>query len=184
MENRWHRGHWKLSRNRPSTVTWTSAKTKEHGITASSPKHANKTLTNVNATPTPRQCQANYWAQGCALTAPGRLRQLTFSFGRLKKSSWSPGRALLLLVECSVKRAEKFNILALACWVGVYWTLQKMFNECCTEETGVRRCSKVVLHDFTCNIIHHFEWDKRHDFRFVPLLKIVLKFFVWDRMVR
>ena len=53
--------------------------------------------------------------QGCALTAPGRLRRLTFSFGRLKKSSRSPGRALLLLVECSVKRAEKFNLIALAC---------------------------------------------------------------------
>ena len=34
------------------------------------------------------------------------------------------------------------------------------------------RCSKVVLHDFTCNIIHHFESDKRHRFRFVLLLKI------------
>ena len=58
--------------------------------------------------------------QGCALTATGRLRRLTFSFGRLKKSSRSPGRALLLLVQCSVKRAEKFNILVLACWVRVY----------------------------------------------------------------
>ena len=53
--------------------------------------------------------------QGCALTAPGRLRRLTFSFGRLKKSSRSPGQALLLLVQCSVKRAEKFDILVLAC---------------------------------------------------------------------
>ena len=52
--------------------------------------------------------------QGCGLTAPGRLRRLTFSFGRLKKSSRSPGRALLLLVQCSVKRAEKFNILVFA----------------------------------------------------------------------
>ena len=39
---------------------------------------------------------------------------------------------------------------------------------------GVRQCSKVVLHDFACTIIHHFERDKR--FRFVLLLKIVLKF--------
>ena len=54
-------------------------------------------------------------SQGCALTAPGRLRRLTFSFGRLKKSSRSPGQALLLLVQCSVKRAEKFNVLVLAC---------------------------------------------------------------------
>ena len=37
--------------------------------------------------------------QGCALTAPGRLRRLTFSFARLKKSSRSPGRALLLLMH-------------------------------------------------------------------------------------
>ena len=50
-------------------------------------------------------------SQGCALTAPSRLRRLTFSFGRLKKSSRSPGQALLLLVQCSVKRAEKFNVL-------------------------------------------------------------------------
>ena len=54
-------------------------------------------------------------SQGCALTAPGRLRRLTFSFERLKKSSRSPGQALLLLVQCSVKRAEKFNVLVLAC---------------------------------------------------------------------
>ena len=30
---------------------------------------------------------------------------------------------------------------------------------------------------------HHFERDKRHRFRFLPLLKIVLKFFLSDRMV-
>ena len=30
------------------------------------------------------------------------------------------------------------------------------------KETGARRCSKVVLHDFTCNIIHQFERGKRH----------------------
>ena len=34
-----------------------------------------------------------------------------------------------------------------------------------------------------CNIIHHFERDKRHGFRFVSLLKIVLEFFLSDRMV-
>ena len=61
------------------------------------------------------QLAGHCYPQGCALTAPGRLRRLTFSFGRLKKSSRSPGRALLLLVQCSVKRAEKFNILVLAC---------------------------------------------------------------------
>ena len=57
----------------------------------------------------------NCHMQGCALTAPGCLRRLTFSFGQLKKSSQSPGRALLLLMQCSVNRAEKFNILVLAC---------------------------------------------------------------------
>ena len=57
----------------------------------------------------------NYCVQGCALMAPGRLRRLTFSFGRLKKSSRSPGWALLLLMQCSVKQEEKFNILVLAC---------------------------------------------------------------------
>ena len=31
--------------------------------------------------------------QGCALTAPGHLRRLTFGLGRLKIFSWSPGRA-------------------------------------------------------------------------------------------
>ena len=46
MENHWHRGHWKLSHNRPSTVTWTTAKTKEHRITASSPKHTNQGVPN------------------------------------------------------------------------------------------------------------------------------------------
>ena len=34
-------------------------------------------------------------SQGCALTAPGRQRRLTFGFGRLKKNCRSPGRALL-----------------------------------------------------------------------------------------
>ena len=31
-----------------------------------------------------------------------------------------------------------------------------------TKETGAHRCLKVILHDFTCNIIHHFERDKQH----------------------
>ena len=34
--------------------------------------------------------------QGCALTAPGRLRRLTFGFGRVRKTTRSPGRALWL----------------------------------------------------------------------------------------
>ena len=32
--------------------------------------------------------------QGCALTAPGRLRRLTFGLGRLKKKSGRPSRRL------------------------------------------------------------------------------------------
>ena len=37
-----------------------------------------------------------------------------------------------------------------------------MFLRMFTKETGARRCLKVVLQDFTCNIIHHFEHDKQH----------------------
>ena len=33
------------------------------------------------------------------------------------------------------------------------------------------------------NIVHHFECDEQHGFRFVLLLKKVLKFFLSDRMV-
>ena len=105
--------------------------------------------------------------RGGALTAPGRLRRLTFSFGRLKKSSRSPGRALLLLVQCSVKRATSVGLL----------------SQSLAKPYGARRCSKVILHDFTCDIIHHFERDKRHGFRFVLLFKIVLNFFLSDRTV-
>ena len=52
--NHWPIGHRELPHNRPSTVTQTLAKMLEHRITASSPKHANKMLTNTNARPTPR----------------------------------------------------------------------------------------------------------------------------------
>ena len=55
--------------------------------------------------------------QGHALKAPGRLRQLTLRFGRLKKSSQSPVQALLLLMQCSVNQAEKFDILVFGCGV-------------------------------------------------------------------
>ena len=58
----------------------------------------------------PRLCSNGAWSP----------RQLTFSFRRLKKNSRSPCRALSLVVQCSVKWAEKLNILVLACWVRVY----------------------------------------------------------------
>ena len=37
-----------------------------------------------------------------------------------------------------------------------------MFLRMFTKETGARQCLQVILHDFTCNIIHHFERDKQH----------------------
>ena len=37
-----------------------------------------------------------------------------------------------------------------------------MFLRMFTKETGARQSLKVILHDFTCNIIHHFERDKQH----------------------
>ena len=58
-----------------------------------------------------------------------------------------------------------------------------MFLRMLYERNGHASMLKVVLHDFTCNIIHHFERDKQHGFRFLPLLKIVLKIFPSDRMV-
>ena len=61
--------------------------------------------------------------QGCALTAPGRLRRLTFGFGRVRKINWSPGRALWLIVFLADKAAKYFNMLV----VTVYQTSQKMF---------------------------------------------------------
>ena len=42
------------------------------------------------------------------------------------------------------------------------------------KEAGTRQYS---------NIIHHVECDKRHGFRFLPHLKMGLKFFLSDRMV-
>ena len=38
--------------------------------------------------------QSHSCSQGCALTAPGRLRRLTFGLGRLKKKSSRPSRCL------------------------------------------------------------------------------------------
>ena len=46
-----------------------------------------------------------------------------------------------------------------------------------------RGCPKVVLQHIACNIVHHFECDEQHGFRFVVLLKIVLKFFLSGGMV-
>ena len=61
--------------------------------------------------------------QGCALTAPGRLRRLIFGFGRVRKTTRSPGWALWLIVFLADKAAKNFNMLV----VTVYETSQKMF---------------------------------------------------------
>ena len=96
--------------------------------------------------------------------APGCLRGLTFSFGRLKKV---PGHlAWHSCFWCSVQLKGQKN-LTYQCWlVESEFTkpYRKCFYECCRQETGTRQCSKDVLHDFTCNIIHHFECDKWHGF--------------------
>ena len=55
--------------------------------------------------------------------APGRLRRLTFGFGRVRKTTRSPGRALRLIVFLADKAAQNFNMLV----VTVYKTSQKMF---------------------------------------------------------
>ena len=55
--------------------------------------------------------------------APGRLRRLTFGFGRMRKITRSPGRALWLVVFLADKAAKNFNMLV----VIVYETSQKMF---------------------------------------------------------
>ena len=51
--------------------------------------------------------------QGCALTAPGRLRRLTFGLGRPKIYSWSPGRAIcwcwFLVLQSIRKKKMLFN---------------------------------------------------------------------------
>ena len=62
-------------------------------------------------------------SQGCALTAPGSLRRLTFGFGRMRKTTRSPGQALWLIVSLADKGAKNFNMLV----VTVYKTSQKMF---------------------------------------------------------
>ena len=69
------------------------------------------------------KCCKNISDQGCALTAPGRLRRLTFGFGRVKKTTRSPGRALWLIVFLADKAAKNFNMLV----VIVYETSQKIF---------------------------------------------------------
>ena len=69
-----------------------------------------------------RRARGTLW-QGCALTAPGRLRRLTFGFGRVRKITWSPGRALWLIVFLADKAAKHFNMLV----VTVYQISQKMF---------------------------------------------------------
>ena len=51
--------------------------------------------------------------QGCALTAPDRLRRLTFGLERLKIFSWSPGRATgwcwFLDLQSKKKKKMLFN---------------------------------------------------------------------------
>ena len=110
--------------------------------------------------------------QGCALTAPGRLRRLTFGFGRVRKTTQSPGRALWLIAFLADKAGKNFNMLV----VTVYETSEKMFFSS-YETVG----SKAVPHDFTCNIICDFARDGRlpHEFRFF-LKKIHIKFGTWS----
>ena len=62
-------------------------------------------------------------SQGCALTAPGRLRRLTFGFGRVRNTTRSPGRALWLIVFLADKATRNFNMLV----VTVCENSQKMF---------------------------------------------------------
>ena len=109
-----------------------------------------KTLTNA-----PRS-KISYLGQGCALTAPGRLRRLTFGFGQVKKVTRSPGRALILTVFLVDKEAKKFNMLV----VIVYETSKKMFFSS-YETIG----SKAVPHDH--DIIRNYARSRRpHEFRF------------------
>ena len=58
-----------------------------------------------------------------SLTAPGRLRRLTFGFGRVRKIS-EKNKALWLIVFLADKAAKNFNMLV----VTVYETSQKMFS--------------------------------------------------------
>ena len=76
--------------------------------------------------------------QGCALTAPGRLRRLTFGLGRLKILSWSPGRATgwCWFLDLQSKKKKKM-----------------LFNR---ARVDIQRC----------NIIIDFDRDKLHSFRF------------------
>ena len=70
--------------------------------------------------------------QGCALTAPGHPRQLTFSFTQVKKDSRSLGQALSLLVQCLVKQAKNFW-----CWL-VESEFTKLHRKCFLYETNKR----------------------------------------------
>ena len=45
--------------------------------------------------------------EGCALTAPGRLRRLTFGLGRLKKKSGRPSRRLIFGLCENPKRNQR-----------------------------------------------------------------------------
>ena len=104
--------------------------------------------------------------QGCALTAPGRLRRLTFGFGRMRKIPRSPGQALWLVVFLADKAAKDFNMLL----VTVYETSQKMFF--------LR--TKQSVQSFTCNIIRNFARYGRqpYEFRFFFQEPLWLLFFL------
>ena len=72
--------------------------------------------------------------QGCALTAPGCLRRLTFSFGRVRKNSRLSGRALSLLVQCLVKQAKNLRYW---CWF-VNSEFTKLHRKCFLYGTNGR----------------------------------------------
>ena len=93
--------------------------------------------------------------QGCALTAPGRLRRLTFGLGWLKIFSWSPGQATGW------------------CW---FLNLQSKKKKENVIQSGARWYSKVVPCEFTCNIIIDFDRDKLHS----NFIMIVITFSFFD----
>ena len=88
--------------------------------------------------------------QGCALTAPGCLRRLTFGFGRVRKIT-----QLIVFLHVADKVAKNFNMLV----VTVYETVCFFFIR--------NNWFKAVPHDFTCKIINDFARDGRrlpHEF--------------------
>ena len=75
---------------------------------------------------TEKSANCSYYLQGCALTAPGRLRRLTFGLGKLKKKSGCPsGRLDFSLCE-NLKQNQQ-----------TYWNGMKQ------KETSSRSCAPV-----------------------------------------